>query len=162
MSAADAPPTLSEASDEPVASVLFLCTVNAIRSQMAAGLARLRFGPHLRVDSAGVRPGEQVSGLAATVMDEKGVDIAGIRPKGLDAFEENEEGPFDLVITLSPEAHHRALDLAGALGKAVEYWPTFDPSLAEGSREQVLEEYRAVRDGLDRRIAERFPRPSTG
>jgi hypothetical protein len=65
-------------------------------------------------------------------------------------------------VSLSPEAHHRALDLVPALGLEAEYWPTFDPSLAEGSREQLLMEYRAVRDGLDRRIAARFPRPSTG
>jgi protein-tyrosine-phosphatase len=141
--------------------VLFVCTHNVIRSPMAAGLARLRFGPLLRVDCVGVRPGERVSALAAAVMDEVGVDISHIRPKGLEAFEEA-EGPFDLVISLSPEAHHRALDLLPRLGLAVEYWPTFDPSQAEGSREQVLMEYRSVRDGLDRRIAARIPRPSTG
>ncbi|HVK81836.1 MAG TPA: hypothetical protein VM915_14615, partial [Verrucomicrobiae bacterium] len=73
-----------------------------------------------------------------------------------------EEGPFDLIITLSPEAHHRALDMIPALGLAAEYWPTFDPSLAEGSRDQVLMEYRTVRDALDKRIAARFVRPSTG
>lgn len=161
MSAADPP-----VADAPPTSVLFVCTRNAIRSQMAAGLARLRFGPHLRVDSVGVRPDEMVSGMTIAVMDEKGVDLARVRPKGfealLEALELNEEGPFDLVVTLSPEAHHRALDLGPVLGKTVEYWPTFDPSFAEGSREQVLEEYRAVRDGLERRIAQRFPRPSTG
>ena len=95
-------------------------------------------------------------------MDEQGADISRHHPKGLEAFEEDPEGPFDLIVTLSPEAHHRALDLIPLLGKAAEYWPTFDPSLAEGSREQRLEEYRMVRQGLDRRIAARFPRPSTG
>jgi protein-tyrosine-phosphatase len=160
MSAADTAP------GELPKSILFVCTRNALRSQMAAGLARLRFGPQMHVDSAGVRPAEAVSGLAMAVMDEKGVDLAGMRPKALGGFveriAENEEAPFDLVVTLSPEAHHLALDLGPALGKAVEYWPTFDPSYAEGSREQVLEEYRAVCGGLERRIAERFPRPSTG
>jgi protein-tyrosine-phosphatase len=148
------------AEDELPGSVLFACTHNTIRSPMATGLMRLRFGPLVRVDCAGVRPGEEVSPMAASVMDEIGVDISHWRPKGLDAFEE--EGPFELVISLSPEAHHRALDLVPGLGRAVEYWPTFDPSLAEGSREQVLMEYRSVRDGLDRRIAARFLRPSTG
>lgn len=154
------------AADDLPGSVLFVCSRNAIRSQMAAGLARLRFGPGLHVDSAGVRPDEMISGLTVAVMDEKGVDLSRARPKGfeplLEAIRENEQGPFDLVVTLSPEAHHRALDLGPALGLAVEYWPTFDPSFAEGSREQVLEEYRTVRDGLERRIAQRFPRPSTG
>jgi protein-tyrosine-phosphatase len=144
------------------ASVLFACTHNIIRSPMAAGLMRLRFGSLVRVDSIGVRPGEEVSMMAAFVMDEVGVDISGHRPKGFEAFDEMEEGPFDLIVSLSPEAHHRALDLIGRLGLAAEYWPTFDPSLAEGPRDQVLEEYRAVRDGLERRIADRFVRPSTG
>lgn len=146
----------------PPKSVLFACTQNAIRSPMAAALMRLRFGPLVRVDSVGVRPAEEVSALAAAVTDEKGGDLAGHRPKGFDALEDSEEGPFDLIVSLSPEAHHRAVDLVPILGKAAEYWPTFDPSYAEGSREQVLMEYRAVRDALDKRIAARFPRPSTG
>jgi len=144
------------------ASVLFVCTQNSIRSPMAAELMRLRFGPLIAVDSAGVRPGGEVSYMAAAVMDERGGDISRWRPKGLDWFAENEAPPFDLAISLSPEAHHRVLDLIPALAAQAEYWPTFDPSLAEGSREQMLMEYRTVRDGLDRRIADRFARPSTG
>ncbi len=143
-------------------SVLFACTHNSIRSPMAAELMRLRFGPLVRVDSAGVRPNEAVSAMAVAVIDEMGGDIGRLRPKAFAWFEENEEGPFDLVVSLSPEAHHNALALVPRLGAAVEYWPTFDPSLAEGSREQVLGEYRLVRDGLDRRLAARFQRPSTG
>jgi len=129
---------------------------------MAAGLMRLHFGPLMRVDSVGVRPVEEVSGMAAFVMDEVGIDISKLRPKGFNAFEEEDEGPFDLIVSLSPEAHHSALNVIPKLGKAAEYWPTFDPSLAEGSREQVLLEYRTVRDALERRIAQRFQRPSTG
>jgi protein-tyrosine-phosphatase len=146
--------------DGAVKSVLFACTHNAIRSPMAAGLVQLRFGPLMRVDCVGVRPHEEVSAMAAFVMDELGCDISRHRPKGFEA--ENEDGPFDLVVSLSPEAHHQALGRVPELGLTAEYWPTFDPSLAEGSREQILMEYRAVRDGLDRRIRERFPRPSTG
>ncbi len=148
--------------DGAVRSVLFACTHNVIRSPMAAGLAKLRFGPLMRVDCVGVRPHEEVSAMAAFVMDELGVDISSHRPKGFEAFAEGDQEPFDLIVSLSPEAHHRSLDLLPELGLAAEYWPTFDPSLAEGSREQILMEYRAVRDGLDRRIADRFPRPSTG
>jgi len=146
----------------PPRSVLFACTHNLIRSPMAAALARLRFGHNLRVDSLGVRPGVGVDPLAAEVMDELGADLSKHRPKGLAAFEEDEDADFDLIVSLSPEAHHRVLDLIPRLGKAAEYWPTFDPSLAEGSREQRLMEYRLVRDGLAKRIAARFPRPSTG
>jgi len=144
------------------ATVLFVCTHNSIRSPMAAELLRLRFGPLIQVDSAGVRPSAEVNYMAAAVMDEYGGDIAKWRPKGFDWFVENEAPPFDLMISLSPEAHHRVLNLIPTLGAEAEYWPTFDPSLAEGSREQMLMEYRAVRDGLDRRIGERFARPSTG
>lgn len=129
---------------------------------MAAALTSLRFGPLIRVDSAGIRPGEEPDYLAASVMDEVGGDLSKHRAKGLPDLEEREEPPFDLIVSLSPEAHHRALELVPRLGLAAEYWPTFDPSLAEGSREQRLMEYRAVRDGLDKRIAQRFPRPSTG
>lgn len=139
--------------------MLFACTSNAIRSPMAEHLLRRRFGPILRVESVGVRPNEEVDMMAAFIMDELGLDLTGHRPRGFDALEEDH---FDLVISLSPEAHHHALGMVPRLADAAEYWPTFDPSLAEGSREQRLMEYRQVRDGLDRRIAERFPRPSTG
>jgi len=144
-------------------SVLFACTHNTIRSPMAAGLMQLQFGSLVRVDSVGILPGEEVSAMATFVLDELGADISGLRPKGLDAFGEYyEDGPFDLIVSLSPEAHHTMLEQVPVLAAAAEYWPTFDPSLAEGSREQVLMEYRSVRDGLARRIAERFARPSTG
>ncbi len=150
------------AEGEAPRSVLFVCTHNAIRSPMAAALARLRFGPVMRVDSAGVREGDFVDPLAAVVMDELGADLSRHRPKALTDLIEDEVEPFELIVTLSPEAHHRALDLVPKLGKAAEYWPTFDPSLTEGSREQRLMEYRMVRDALDKRVEGRFPRPSTG
>lgn len=144
-------------------SVLYLCTHNAIRSPLAAALTRLQFGPLLRVDSAGIRPAEEVSAMAAFVADETGADLARHKPKGLTYFDEYyEDGPFDLIVSLSPEAHHTALGLIPGLGAEAEFWPTFDPSFAEGSRDQVLMEYRAVRDGLAKRIAARFQRPSTG
>lgn len=152
---------MAEAGDPP-RSVLFACTYNAIRSPMAAELMRMQFGPLVRVDSAGVRPAEEVSAMAAFVVDESGGDIAKWRPKSFEALAESDEGAFDLIVSLSPEAHHRALDRIPQLGLAAEYWPTFDPSLAEGSRDQVLMEFRSVRDGLARRIAQRFQRPSTG
>jgi protein-tyrosine-phosphatase len=148
--------------EAPPRSVLFACTHNVIRSPMAAALARLRFGPILRIESVGVRAGEAADPLAAAVMDELGADLSKHRPRTLAALVADEEEPFDLIVSLSPEAHHRLLDLVPQLGKVAEYWPTFDPSLAEGSREQRLMEFRMVRDGLDRRIAARFPRPSTG
>jgi protein-tyrosine-phosphatase len=154
---------MSEA-DAPPASVLFACTHNVVRSPMAAELMRLQFGSLVRVESVGLRPGEEVSQMATFVMDEVGGDLSGFSPRGFDYLESDyyEGGPFDLIVSLSPEAHHTALELVPRLAAAAEYWPTFDPSLAEGSREQVLMEFRSVRDGLARRIAARFPRPSTG
>ena len=64
---------------------------------------------------------------------------------------------FDVVVTLSPEAHHRALEMTRVMACEVEYWPTFDPTIVEGAREVRLAAYRDVRDGLIRRIQERFP-----
>ena len=66
---------------------------------------------------------------------------------------------FDLIVTLSPEAHHKALELTRTSAVDVEYWPTADPTAIEGSREQRLVVYREVRDQLLRRIRERFSPP---
>jgi protein-tyrosine-phosphatase len=142
----------------PIQAVLFVCNMNAIRSPMAQGLMRRRFGTHYWLQSCGVRPGGGVDPLAAEVMDEVGVDISAHRPQG---FADLEDASFDLIITLAPEAHHRALEFTRLLAIDVEYWPCLDPTVIEGSREQRLAEYRAVRDALDRRIAMRFERPLT-
>ena len=83
--------------------------------------------------SAGVRAGEP-DPFAAAVMDEIGIDLSRHAPKSLDQLK---DGSFDLIVSLSPEAHHKALALAQGFAVDVEYWPTPDPSLAEGSREQI-------------------------
>lgn len=140
------------------AAVLFACTLNRVRSPMAAALMRRRFGRSTFVDSCGLKPAEEVDPFSAAVMDELGLDIAAHAPKG---FDELEDASFDLVVTLSPEAHHRALEWTRHLACEVEYWPTFDPAIADGSREQRLYAYRQVRDGLDARILDRFGRAST-
>lgn len=139
-------------SDLP-ASVLFVCSLNSIRSPMAEAILKSLHGRRIFVQSAGVRRGE-LDPLAVEVMDELGLDLARHRPKTL---EELEDGFFDLVVTLSPEAHHRALELTRESACEVEFWRIPDPSLVEGSREQRLAAYRAVRDLLLRRIRERFP-----
>lgn len=151
---------MAERDAKPLISVLFVCTSNAIRSAMAEGLLRLRFGPLARVESVGVRPAIEVDPLAVEVMDDLGAEISRHRPKGFDVLDEGVH--FDVIVSLSPEAHHYVLSRAIDLADETEYWPTFDASLAEGSRSQRLEEYRLVRDALDRRIAQRFPRPHTG
>ncbi|HEX3673795.1 MAG TPA: hypothetical protein VHU87_05935 [Rhizomicrobium sp.] len=133
-------------------SILFACTMNAVRSPMAAGIMRQRYGKFVYVESVGARVGEK-DGFAMAVMDEIGIDIAKHRPR---SFEQMEDAAFDLVITLSPEAHHKAMELTRTSAAVVEYWPTIDPTLTEGTRDQRLEAYRACRDGLEDRIAARF------
>jgi protein-tyrosine-phosphatase len=134
-------------------AVLFACTMNAIRSPMAEALLKRRFGTKIYVDSCGLKRGESVDPLAVAALDELGLDIARHRPK---TFDQLEDDNFDLIVTLSPEAHHRALEFTRHLALDVEYWPTFDPTLAEGTREQRLDAFRDVRDQLDARIAKRF------
>jgi len=136
------------------ASVLFACTMNAVRSPMAAAILRHLAGHQIYVESAGVRAGE-VDPFVAAVMDEIGMDLSAHEPRTL---AELHDTSFDLIITLSPEAHHQALELTRTMAVDVEYWPTFDASLmmGQGNREQALQSYRAVRDGLFRRIKDRF------
>jgi protein-tyrosine-phosphatase len=133
-------------------AVLIACTMNAVRSPMAAAMLRHLAGRRLYVESAGVRAGE-LDPLAVEVMDEIGLEIARHKPH---RFEDLEDGSFDLVITLSPEAHHKAMELTRTAATRVEYWPTLDPTAVEGSREQRLQAYREVRDQLMKRLKQRF------
>jgi protein-tyrosine-phosphatase len=133
-------------------AVLFACTMNSVRSPMAEALLRRRFAKRIYVESVGLRKG-QLDPFAVLVMDEVGMDISKHRPR---SFAELDDANFDIVISLSPEAHHRALEMTRTLPIEAEYWPTFDPTVLEGGRDQMLEAYREVRDGLDRRIAARF------
>ena len=146
-------------SQQPQA-VLFACGLNSVRSPMAAALTRQALGTSLYVGSAGVRKGE-LDPFAAAVMDEVGIDIKAHRPMTFEELEDLEGLNFDLIVTLSPEAHHKALELTRTLALDVEYWPTADPTAIEGSREQRMNAYRDVRDQLLQRIRARFsPRRS--
>jgi len=136
-------------------AVLFACGLNSLRSPMAAGLFRQLMGRAIYVGSAGVRKGE-LDALAVAVMEELGIDISRHRPITFEELEDWEGLNFDLIVTLSPEAHHKALELTRTLAADVEYWPTPDPTVVEGSREQRLAAYREVRDQLIERIKERF------
>jgi len=137
------------------ASVLFACTLNAIRSPMAAALLRRSHGRSIFVDSAGVRAAP-IDPFAVAVMAEIGIDLSGHQSK---SFDDLEDTSFDLVISLSPDAQHAAVELTRASACDVEFWPVFDPTIAESSREERLAAYRMVRDHLQKRIAERFPPP---
>ena len=133
-------------------AVLFACTMNSVRSPMAAAIMRHLLGKFVYVESAGVRAGA-LDPMAVEVMEGIGIEIGKYHPK---SFEELEDSSFDLCITLSPEAQHRAVDLAHTSAIEIEYWPTMDPTIVEGTREQKLDAYRAVRDTLLRKIRARF------
>jgi protein-tyrosine-phosphatase len=141
-------------------AVLFACNLNRVRSPMAAGLMRLHFGHAVFIDSCGLHAhsaradlGDCADPFSAAVMDELGVDLTRHRPK---SFDDLEDTSFDVVISLTPEAHHRAGELARARAVDVIYWPTMDPTLVMGQRNQMMQAYRDVRDTLEARIRERF------
>jgi protein-tyrosine-phosphatase len=146
-----------EPSPELPGSILFACTHNALRSPIAAALMRALHGRRVYVDSVGLRP-EPLDPFAAAVLDEIGIDLAGHRPK---SFDELEDDYFDLVISLSPEAHHHAVELTRTSASEIEFWPVFDPTLVEGNRDARLDAYRALRDSLLDRLRTRFP-PARG
>lgn len=125
---------------------------------MAEQLARRVLPPTVFVASAGVRAGERDPFVDA-VLAEAGLSLGDRQPRTL---EDLEDAYFDLIITLAPEAHHRALELTRSLAVDVEYWPTPDPTTSSGSREHILAAYRDVRDRLAHRIADRFGRQASG
>ncbi len=137
-------------------AVLFACTQNAVRSPMAAAIMRYLYGKFCYIDSVGARAGEK-DPFIVEVLDEIGIELGKHRPKDFDALE---DASFDLVISLSPEAHHKAMELTRTADTRVEYWPTMDPTVADGSREQRLSAYRAVRDQLLERLKTRFAAPA--
>jgi protein-tyrosine-phosphatase len=141
-------------------AVLFACGMNSVRSPMAAGLFKHFFG-RTYVGSAGVRKGE-LDPFAVAAMEELGLDIAKHKPTTFEEMEEWEGLNFDLIVTLAPEAHHKALELTRTMAADVEYWPTPDPTPTEGTREQRMDAYRAVRDQLMKRIKERFSKQQGG
>jgi protein-tyrosine-phosphatase len=146
---------VDEARAKRIQSVLFVCAMNAVRSPMAEAIARHYFGKSIYVQSAGVRRGEP-NGFMIAALDEIGIDAARHKPRTLDELEEWEGLNFDLIISLSPEAHHAALELTRTVAADVEYWPTPDPTLVQGSRDQMIDAYRNVRDGLIYRIRTRL------
>jgi protein-tyrosine-phosphatase len=138
--------------EELPGAVLFACTFNAVRSPMASAIMRHLYGRFVYVHSAGARAGD-LDPMAVEVMEEIGIEIGKHIPR---RFEDLEDTSFDLVIALSPQAQHKAVELTRTMAVDIEYWPTSDPTAVEGSRDQRLDAYRAVRDELMRRIRARF------
>ncbi len=143
-----------EGAPELPAAVLFACTMNAVRSPMAVAIMGHLAGRRVYTTSAGVRAGE-TDPFVIAVMDEIGIDVTKHKPQ---TFSDLNDTSFDLIVTLSPEAHHQALEMTRTMAVDVEYWPTFDASIMVGSgnREQVLASYRQVRDLLFLKIKKRF------
>jgi protein-tyrosine-phosphatase len=134
-------------------SVLFACTLNSIRSPMAEALLKHLHGRKIYVDSVGVH-GEPIDPFVVEVMAELGIDVKRHHTK---SFEDLADTSFDLIITLSPEAQHRAVEMTRVMACEVEYWPTMDPTATEGSRDLRLQAYRDVRDQILKRVRGRFP-----
>jgi protein-tyrosine-phosphatase len=134
-----------------IVSVLFVCTLNAVRSPMAAALLR-HLRPELSVESAGLEPGE-TDFLMVAVMAELGLDLASHTPHRL---EDLKPGQFALVVSLSPEAHHHALEWTRHAKTPVEYWAFPDVTVVEGNREQRLAAYRGLRDEIHKRLQAGF------
>lgn len=137
---------------DKLSSILFVCGRNAVRSPIARALAEHLYPGRFYTASAGVNPGERDPFVDA-VLAEMGLSLGNHRPK---SFDDLDDLNFDLAVTLSPEAHHRTLELTRTHAIDVEYWPTLDPTLATGSRDQILSAYREVRDRLAARIRERL------
>ncbi|MBT5808926.1 MAG: arsenate reductase ArsC [Rhodospirillaceae bacterium] len=135
------------------AAVLFACTLNAVRSPMAESIMKHFHGHRVYVDSVGARKGE-LDPFAIEVMDEIGIDISNHKPK---SFDDLEDTSYDLIVTLSPEAQHHAVEMTRTMAADVIFWNTMDPSFIEGSRENRLTVYRQIRDQILERIKERFP-----
>jgi protein-tyrosine-phosphatase len=135
-------------------AVLFACDLNEVRSPMAEAMLKHLHGHHIYVDSVGVRAGEGIDGFVIAVMDEIGIDVSKHKTKSFDDLEDNS---YDLVISLSPNAQHKAVDMTRTMACEVEFWPTFDATAVDGTREERLEAYRRVRDDLMERLRQRFP-----
>jgi protein-tyrosine-phosphatase len=144
---------MAERADELPGSVLVACTQHALRSPMAEALMKYLHGNRVYVQSAGVRPGP-IDPFVVAVLDEIGIDLSRHRSR---SFDQLEDDYFDLVISLSPEAQHRAVELTRTSSCEIEFWPVLDPSLTTGNRETQLDAYRTLRDDLLKRLRERFP-----
>lgn len=131
-------------------SVLFVCNMNSVRSPMAAALLKAGAGSALRIDSAGVYEGA-LDPFVEAALGEVGLAIAGHEPKTLDQVRVED---FDVVVALTPQAAEEIRKRRP--GRNVEVWDIENPSGSAGGRDAILAAYRAVRDDLSKRLAQRF------
>jgi protein-tyrosine-phosphatase len=139
-------------------SILFCCTLNAVRSPMAEGLAKAMLPASVYVDSAGLST-QTLDGFAIAAMQELGIDI---RDHNTQSFDDIRADEFELIVALSPEAFGRAKELARAFAVDVVHWPIGDPTGEGGTREQRMQAYRAVRDTIRNEIRRHFVKPPPG
>ena len=134
------------------ASVLFACTMNSVRSAMAEGILKRLHGDRIYIDSIGIQAGER-NGYMVEVMAEIGIDLSNHRSKSFDSLDDTS---FDMIISLSPEAQHAAVELTRWMSCEIIYWPTFDPDAVRGRREARLLGFRQIRDDLIHKIENKF------
>jgi protein-tyrosine-phosphatase len=142
-------------------AILFCCNHNAIRSPLAEGLMKARFGRSVFVQSCGVRECEEVDGFMIAAAAEIGVDLSRHRPRSFDEMEAwgDDLGAYDLIVALSPAAQRQALERTRTESVEVVYWAILDPSGIGESREQKLHAYRTARDQVAARMTACFGEP---
>lgn len=130
-------------------NVLFLCTGNSVRSQMAEALLRKYGGDHFEVYSAGIEP-KGINPYTIQVMDEIGIDIRGQRSKG--SKEYMGRMFFRYLITVCAEADENCPQALWAQSGTKLAWPFDDPAAVEGAEEDKLAKFREVRDQIESKI----------
>lgn len=129
--------------------VLFLCTGNSARSQMAEALLRYLGGNRFEVFSAGIKPKSEVNPFAIEVLKERNIPTEGLRPKPVNEFvKEN----FDLVVTVCDRAKQSCPHFPGA--KQIEHWSLEDPAEFQGTNDEILIAFRETYYKIERRIRE--------
>ena len=141
-----------------VSSILFACNINAVRSAMAEAMVKSRFPGQIFTDSCGVEPG-QPDGFAISVMEEIDIDLSAHQPKG---FDDLDCDFYDVIISFSPEAHDRAVEITRNIDCETLYWPVDNLAGLQGSREERLRSYRAVRDDIITKLASYLPEENAG
>ena len=139
-------------------SILFCCDHNAIRSPIAEGLMKKKFGTLIYVQSVGVESEREIDGLAITVCKEIDVELSRHQVRNFDEMEAlgDHMEEFDIVVALSRASHIKVMKLVNNKNSKIEYWPIIDPIFNSERREEKLIVYRAIRDQLDTLIFDRF------
>ena len=141
-----------------VSSVLFACNINAVRSAMAEAIVKSRFPGRIFTDSCGVAPG-QPDGFSIAAMEEMGIDLSAHQPKG---FDDLDCEFYDVIVSFSPEAHEQAKQITRTIDCEALYWPVDNLAGLQGSREERLRAYRAVRDDIVAKLAIWLPDEMAG